>query len=196
MLIPKCEVYKYVQMASGTVDDLETYYGDVYYVIDSTNKTVNFYILCGQYASSQFTPFTKIGSTTTSGITQYSGTATYYSSGTKVWATRNGTTYARLSHITTKTSQLTNDSGFINKDVNNLTNYLPLTGGNLTGLVTTTSSFDILNSAGDTKLGSIGAFNNNYVGIDATSGIALGKNGYNKKWFIIIGDDGSLTFQQ
>ena len=80
--------------------------------------------------------------------------------------------------------------------MNNLTNYLRLTGGNLTGLVTTTSSFDILNSAGDTKLGSIGAFNNNYVGIDATSGIALGKNGYNKKWFIIIGDDGSLTFQQ
>ena len=80
--------------------------------------------------------------------------------------------------------------------MNNLTNYLKLTGGNLTGLVTTTSSFDILNSAGDTKLGSIGAFNNNYVGIDATSGIALGKNGYNKKWFIIIGDDGSLTFQQ
>ena len=80
--------------------------------------------------------------------------------------------------------------------MNNLTNYLHLTGGNLTGLVTTTSSFDILNDTATTKLGSIGAFNNNYVGIDATSGIALGKNGYNKKWFIIIGDDGSLTFQQ
>ena len=103
---------------------------------------------------------------------------------------------ATIGDMPKKTSQLTNDSGFITKDVNNLTNYLPLTGGNLTGLVTTTSSFDILNSAGDTKLGSIGAFNNNYVGIDATSGIALGKNGYNKKWFIIIGDDGSLTFQQ
>ena len=102
VVTPKCEVYKYVQIESGTVDGLATYFGDIYYVIDSTNKIIDFYILCGQYASSQFTPFTKIGSTTTSGITQYSGTATYYSSGTKVWATGNGTTYARLSDITNK----------------------------------------------------------------------------------------------
>ena len=80
--------------------------------------------------------------------------------------------------------------------MNNLTNYLRLTGGNLTGLVTTTSSFDILNSAGDTKLGSIGAYNNTYISIDANNGIVLSTNAYNKKWFLIIGDDGSLTFQQ
>lgn len=40
---------------------------------------------------------------------------------------------ADTSAIPTKTSQLTNDSGYINKDVSNLTNYLPLSGGNLTG---------------------------------------------------------------
>lgn len=97
----KCEVYKYVQIAGEKVDEIQTYYGDVYYVHDSTNKIVDFYILCGQWASSQFTPFTKIGSTTTSGITQYTGTATYYSSGTKVWANGCSTTYARLSDVST-----------------------------------------------------------------------------------------------
>lgn len=40
---------------------------------------------------------------------------------------------ADTSAIPTKTSQLTNDSGYINKDVSDLTNYLPLSGGNLTG---------------------------------------------------------------
>lgn len=97
--------------------------------------------------------------------------------------------------IPTKTSQLTNDSGFINKDVNNLTNYLRLTGGNLTGYVTTTKSFTILNSSGSASLGSIGAFANNYVGIDATNSIVLGKNSYTKTWFITIDDDGNLIFQ-
>lgn len=94
--------------------------------------------------------------------------------------------------IPTKTSQLTNDSNFAT--TSNLSNYLPLSGGSLTGLVKTTSSFNILNSAGTTRLGSIGAFSNNYVGIDATNSIVLGKNGYNKKWFVIIDDDGSLIF--
>ena len=75
-------------------------------------------------------------------------------------------------------------------------NYLPLTGGNLTGLVTTTNSFNILNSTGSTRLGSIGAYDNTYVSIDVTNAILLSTKAYSKKWFIIIGDDGSLTFQQ
>lgn len=276
-----CNVYKYAQTECGTYQGANRHYGDVFYVHDSTAKTVKFYILLGQYSSAQFTPATKIGSSraisAANGITQHTGAPTYYSSGDIIWATGNNTTYARLSDLSNYLSLTGGDmsgalvmrketplrfhyasqyfikylielygyedknhnisgiffrSGSVNTlDINdteitteikkfrmideygilysggdaysnkvatmdNLTNYLPLTGGNLTGLVTTTSSFDILNSAGDTKLGSIGAFNNNYVGIDATSGIALGKNGYNKKWFIIIGDDGSLTFQQ
>ena len=80
--------------------------------------------------------------------------------------------------------------------MNNLTNYLPLTGGHLTGLVTTTDSFNILNSTGSARLGSIGAYNNTYVSIDANNGIVLSTKAYSKKWFLIIGDDGSLTFQQ
>ena len=95
-----CNVYKYCQ-AEVTLDSVTRYYGDVFYVIDTTNKIVDFYILCGQYASSQFTPVTKIGSTTIAYVTQYTGTATYYSSGDKVWANGDGTTYAKLSDIPT-----------------------------------------------------------------------------------------------
>lgn len=94
------QLYKYCQ-ADTTLDNVTRYYGDVFYTHDTTAKVVDFYILCGQYASSQFTPFTKIGSTTTSGITQYSGTATYYSSGTKVWATGDSATYVRSSDLAT-----------------------------------------------------------------------------------------------
>lgn len=50
--------------------------------------------------------------------------------------------------IPTKTSQLTNDSGFINKDVNDLTNYLSLNGGTLTGNVTLTVGNSIVDSNG------------------------------------------------
>ena len=97
-----CNVYKYCQQAV-TLDNVARNYGDVFYVIDTTNKKVDFFILCGQYASSQFTPATKIGNTTIAYITQYTGTATYYSSGTKVWASGDSTTYARLSDIPTFT---------------------------------------------------------------------------------------------
>lgn len=108
-----CQVYKYVQQAAGNVDDVARNYGDVFYTIDTTNKIVYFYILLGQYSSAQFTPGTKIGAakavTSANGIVQYTGTPTYYSSGTKVWASGNGATYMR-----------TNDT---------LSGYLPLSAG-------------------------------------------------------------------
>ena len=115
-------IYKFAQSSIGSVDGVARYTGDVFYVNDTTNKIVDFYILCGQYSSSQFTPITKVGSTTIAYVTQYSGTATYYSSGTKTWANGCGTTYARLSDIPTKTSQLTNDSDFATvSDIPNVT---------------------------------------------------------------------------
>lgn len=93
-------IYKFAQSSVGNVDGVARYTGDVFYVNDTTNKIVDFYILCGQYSSSQFTPVTKVGSTTIDYVTQYSGGATYYSSGEKVWVNGCGTTYARLSDIT------------------------------------------------------------------------------------------------
>ncbi len=98
-----CNVYKYVQTACGTYQSATRHYGDVFYVHDTTNKIVYFYILLGQYSSAQFTPATKIGSsrapTQANGIIQNTGTPTYYSSGTIVWANGNDTTYARLNEV-------------------------------------------------------------------------------------------------
>lgn len=108
-----CNVYKYVQQ-SVTLDSVTRNYGDIFWTIDTTNKIVDFYILLGQYSSAQFTPATKIGAakavTTANGITQYSGTPTYYSSGTKVWATGNSTLYARLSDIPDTSSFVTTNT--------------------------------------------------------------------------------------
>lgn len=96
-------IYKFAQREVGNVDGIARYTGDVFYVNDTTNKIVDFYILCGQYSSSQFTPVTKVGSTTIAYVTQHSGNATekslYYSSGTKTWVNGCGTTYARLSDL-------------------------------------------------------------------------------------------------
>lgn len=99
-----CQVYKYVQQAV-TLDNVARNYGDVFYVVDTTNKIVYFYVLLGQYSSAQFTPGTKIGAaravTAANGITQHTGTPTYYSSGTKVWATGDSATYIRSNDLAT-----------------------------------------------------------------------------------------------
>ena len=118
-----CNVYKYCQQSCGTasynlVDGLERQYGDVFYTHDETNKIVEFYILMGQYASAQFTPPTKIGSTTIQYVTPYTGYPIYHSSGARIWANGNGTTYATLDKIPTnyivsgsQTSTSTADGG-------------------------------------------------------------------------------------
>ena len=160
-------IYKFAQTSIGNVDGVARYTGDVFYVNDTTNKIVDFYILCGQWSASQFTPVTKVGSTTIAYVTQYSGNANYYSSGDKVWVNGCGTTYARLSDIPTKTSQLTNDSGFINKDVNNLTNYLPFTGGTIKG------------TSGDTPFTVQSASQSTYIGFKNSGGSTLGYLGVN-----------------
>ena len=105
-----CQVYKYVQQEVA-LDNVTRNYGDVFYTVDTTNKIVYFYILLGQYSSAQFTPGTKIGAakevTTANGIIQYTGTPTYYSSGTKTWATGDSTLYARLNEVVDLTSTQT-----------------------------------------------------------------------------------------
>ena len=114
-----CNVYKYFQSSPGTngvLDNAQRYYGDVFWVIDTTNKVVDFYILCGQYSTMNFTPYTKVGATTSNGITQSSGTVVLYSSGTRNWANGNGNTYTTSGH-------------------NHDSTYLKLSGGTMTGSV-------------------------------------------------------------
>ncbi len=106
-------IYKFAQSSVGNVDGVARYTGDVFYVNDTTNKIVDFYILCGQWSESQFTPVTKVGSTTIDYVTQHSGNANekslYYSNGDKTWVNGCGTTYAKLSdlsnYVTTNTAQ-------------------------------------------------------------------------------------------
>ena len=127
-----CNVYKYCQQ-EVTLDNVTRNYGDVFYIIDTTNKIVDFYILLGQYSSAQFTPATKIGNTTIQYVTQYSGSPTYYSSGTKVWANGNGATYAKTS---------------------DLTNYLSLSnGGTVSGAVAFTGTVGNTQSSAGIYLG-------------------------------------------
>lgn len=145
-----CNVYKYCQQ-EVTYDSATRNYGDVFYVIDTTNKIVDFYILCGQYASSQFTPATKIGNTTIAYITQYTGTATYYSSGTKVWANGNSTTYAKLS------------------DVPSTSNFVDLTSAqSISGVKTFTNGISVSGRSvggGDDEGIVVGRAANNYAGL-------------------------------
>lgn len=88
-------------------------YGDIFWVIDTTNKVVDFYVLMGQYVRIQMTPYKRVTYSTGGTITQYTS-CTVYSSGEKVWA--NNSKIALMSDIPTvptKTSELTNDSGFL-----------------------------------------------------------------------------------
>lgn len=101
-------INKSCQQACGQVDGIERYFGDVFAVKDETNKKVYFYILGGQYCLSWYTDLTPIGSATTAGVTQHTS-LTLYSSGDKIWAQGCG---------------------------NTCHDYLPISGGNLTGALT------------------------------------------------------------
>jgi len=66
------------------------YYGDVFWVNDTTNKIVNFYVLMHQFSYTSQSPYFRLNASTKGVITQASaGGASEYSSGTRVWATIN-----------------------------------------------------------------------------------------------------------
>lgn len=138
-----CSVYKQVQNTSTyTVDSHTVYFGDVYWVVNTTDKYVDFYIICGQYATINFTPFMKIGNTIsdTSKIVQYTGSATLYSSGTRVWDTLgNGSLYAKTSDLAGKQDTLV--SGTNIKTINNESilgsGNITISGGDMTNVAKT-----------------------------------------------------------
>ena len=77
--------FKYYGASTGTYDGAERQYGDIFWVIDTTNKIVDFYVLMGQYARIQATPAKRVTYSTGGTITQHTS-CTVYSSGTKNWA--------------------------------------------------------------------------------------------------------------
>lgn len=80
--------FKYYGASAGTYDSATRQYGDIFWVIDTTNKIVDFYCLMGQYARIQMTPYKRVTYSTGGTITQYTSAAVY-SSGTMVWANNN-----------------------------------------------------------------------------------------------------------
>ena len=89
--------FKYYGADAGTYDGAGRRYGDIFWVIDETNKLVTFYCLMGQYARVNSTPYKRLTYSTGGTITQYTSNAVY-SEGTKIWANNN--LYALKSDIT------------------------------------------------------------------------------------------------
>lgn len=80
--------FKYYGASAGTYDSANRCYGDIFYVIDETNKIVDFYCLMGQYARVYQTPWKRLTYSSGGIITQYTN-CTVYSSGTKVYGNNN-----------------------------------------------------------------------------------------------------------
>ena len=141
-----CNIYKYVQASAGSLDSVARYYGDVFHVIDTTNKIVYFYILMGQYSSAQFTPGTKIGAaravTAANGITQHTGTPTYYSSGTKTWANGCGGTYVnQVDSALSSTSENPLQNKVVNSSLDTLSTRIAAVERQITNMLNGTTTF-------------------------------------------------------
>lgn len=96
------DVQQSIRTTCGEIDGSEHFYGDVFYVVNTAATTVDFYIYCGQYSEVQFTPYKRRNGVSGGTIMQYSGTATYYSSGTKVYG--NNDLIATKGEIPTETT--------------------------------------------------------------------------------------------
>ena len=88
---------KHYGAETPTYDNAVRQYGDIFWVIDTTNKIVDFYCLMGQYARVYQTPWKRLTYSTGGTVTQYTS-CTVYSSGTKVWA--NNSDIALMTDIT------------------------------------------------------------------------------------------------
>ena len=77
--------FKYYGADAGTYDGAARQYGDIFWVNDTTNKLVTFYVLMGQYARVNSIPYKRLTYSTGGTITQPTSNAVY-SSGDKVWA--------------------------------------------------------------------------------------------------------------
>ena len=99
--------------AAVTDDGVQRQYGDIFWLVDTTNKIVDFYCLMGQYARLNMTPWKRLTYSSKGTVTQYTS-ATVYSSGEKSWGNNSEFALMRdIPTVPTKTSELTNDSGFL-----------------------------------------------------------------------------------
>ena len=88
--------FKYYGAETATYDGAIRQYGDIFWIIDTTNKIVDFYCLMGQYSRLNMTPWKRMTYSSKGTVTQYTS-CTVYSSGTKAWA--NNSEIALVSDI-------------------------------------------------------------------------------------------------
>lgn len=99
--------FKYYGADAGTYDGAARQYGDIFWVNDTTNKLVTFYVLMGQYARVNSIPYKRLTYSTGGTITQPTSNAVY-SSGEKVWANNSEiATKSDIPAVPTKTEQWT-----------------------------------------------------------------------------------------
>ena len=110
-----CNVYRYYA-ASITYDSTTHYYGDIFWVIDTTNKVVDFYVLMGQYSTMKVSPSKRMNSSTGGTITQQTS-ATKYSSGTKNYASIFWMDGSTKQNIITKTTVTLSASAWSNNTI-------------------------------------------------------------------------------
>lgn len=94
--------FKYYGASAGTYDGAARQYGDIFWLIDETNKIVDFYCLMGQYARMYQTPWKRLTYSTGGSVTQHTS-CTVYSSGTMNWA--NNSEIALMSDIPAVTKE-------------------------------------------------------------------------------------------
>lgn len=111
--------FKYYGADTGTYDGATRQYGDIFWLVDTTNKIVDFYVLMGQYARLYQTPWKRLTYSSGGTVTQHTS-CTVYSSGTKAWA--NNSNIALVSDIPSGGGTVSGD-------------YLPLSGGLMTGSI-------------------------------------------------------------
>jgi len=98
--------FKYYGASTGTYDGANRQYGDIFWVIDGTNKIVDFYVLMGQYARVNSTVYKKLTYSSGGTVTQHKSGAVY-STGTKEWA--NNSNIALLSDLPTSMTPTAHD---------------------------------------------------------------------------------------
>ena len=96
--------FKYYGADTGSYEGVNRQYGDIFWVINTDDKVVDFYVLMGQYARVNMTPYKRVTYSTGGTITQYTS-CTIYSSGTKNWA--NNSKIALMSDIQSNTETWT-----------------------------------------------------------------------------------------
>jgi hypothetical protein len=96
--------FKYYGADTGNYDGANRQYGDIFWLIDSTNKIVDFYCLMGQYSRLNQTPWKRLTYSSKGTVTQHTN-CTVYSSGTKNWA--NNSEFATKGDVVDLTSNQT-----------------------------------------------------------------------------------------